>query len=105
MRSGALASRPAVPRRVAQMDRPGKAADRWKPEFKPNKKGQRPHPYQVLGVLWLFALKYALLADSVGLGKSCQALLALPRNARVIIVCPASVVLTWLAQLLLWRPD
>jgi SNF2 family DNA or RNA helicase len=69
----------------------------------PDLKGLRPE--QKEGVLWLRARKAGLLADDMGIGKTVQALRALPRRARAIVVCPASVTLTWEDEIAKWRPD
>jgi SWI/SNF-related matrix-associated actin-dependent regulator 1 of chromatin subfamily A len=66
---------------------------------------QRLRPYQVEGVHWLRSQASALLSDEMRLGKTCQVLRALPRRARVIVVCPAIVRLVWKAEAWEWRRD
>ena len=63
------------------------------------------YPYQFEGVDFLAARNEALLADQMGLGKTVQALLAIPRQARVLIVCPAVVKGVWAKEIERFRPD
>jgi len=54
--------------------------------------------YQVAGVRHLLGLSSALLADDMGLGKTRQAVVAAhlaSPDARVLVVCPASLCLNW----------
>lgn len=53
--------------------------------------------YQNEGTEWLIKRKTALLADEPGLGKSCQFVRACDALGarRVLVVCPASVVINW----------
>lgn len=88
-----------MPRRAVTPDR----AVRLARVEKPNLEGL--HDYQKQGALWLRARKNALLGDDMGVGKTVQALRALPQRARAIVCCPASVVLTWQAEAKKWRPD
>jgi hypothetical protein len=46
-----------------------------------------------------------LLADEMGLGKTVQAVMALPKSARVIVVCPAVVKGVWYREIRRWRPE
>lgn len=54
-------------------------------------------PYQVEGALWLASKTQALLGDSMGLGKSAQAITACDHinAANILVVCPASVRVNW----------
>ena len=62
--------------------------------------------YQREGVRWLARQDRALLGDQMGLGKTNQILMSLPAGAPVLVICPASVKLTWaLKEIPLWRPD
>jgi hypothetical protein len=61
--------------------------------------------YQCDGVRWLAARRAALLADSMGLGKTIQVLMALPDRARAIVVAPAAVAANWIRECRRWRPD
>lgn len=59
-----------------------------KPEF---------FPFQIEGSTWLASKQLALLADSMGLGKSAQAIRAadLINAGRVCVVCPAVAKVNW----------
>lgn len=61
-----------------------------------------PHPFQLEGVKRIHELDLrCLLADSTGLGKTLQSLLAVaerPDLRPAVIVCPASLKLVWEAQ-------
>lgn len=62
------------------------------------------YPFQVEGVKWL-AQRIAnkcksLLGDDMGLGKTIQVLMALPKNAQVVVVCPASLKYNWKTEIL-----
>ncbi len=63
--------------------------------------------YQLEGYRWLQFLGTAemgaLLADDMGLGKTLQALCALSSPA--LVVCPASVVFNWAAEIARFRPN
>ncbi len=61
--------------------------------------------YQVAGSKWLRSMSACLLADEMGTGKTAQMLRALRRHDRVIVVCPASVLLAWVKQVVRWRPE
>lgn len=58
---------------------------------------EQPFPYQVEGAKWLATKTQALLADSMGLGKSAQTIIAcdIVGASRVLIVCPAAVRINW----------
>jgi superfamily II DNA or RNA helicase len=63
--------------------------------------------YQLEGFHWLKFLSDAglgaLLADDMGLGKTLQTLCALGTPA--LVVCPASVLFNWAAEIARFRPD
>lgn len=61
--------------------------------------------YQRTGAAWLEGRTRALLSDDQGLGKTVQVLCALPRGAKVLIVCPAVVKSVWVDHVLKLRPD
>ncbi len=67
---------------------------------------QHLRPYQRQGVDFLVDKKRAFLGDGMGLGKTLQALLALERLRAfpAVVVCPASVKLSWKAEILKWMP-
>jgi SNF2 family DNA or RNA helicase len=62
-------------------------------------------PFQVVGSEWLASRQRGLLADEMGLGKTVQTLMALPHQARAVIVCPKSVRGVWADEILRWRSD
>ena len=68
-------------------------------------------PYQREGVLALLARRALLLADSMGLGKTIQAIAALRilyhqgRIESALIVCPASLVTQWRRELARWASE
>ena len=69
-------------------------------------------PFQEQGVAWLKETPRALLADEMGLGKTAQtisALRALVRQGQAyspfLIVCPKSLLLTWMKEFRTWAPD
>lgn len=61
-------------------------------------------PYQIEGAEFLATNARACIFDEMGLGKTIQALAALPDGAAVMVVCPASLRLTWQAEGKKWRP-
>ena len=68
-------------------------------------KGESLFPFQRIGVQWLARGHGRLLADDMGLGKSVQALVAMPASAAAIIVCPASMKGEWKGFVARWRPS
>jgi len=63
-------------------------------------------PYQEIGRDWLLKERFRLLADGMGLGKSAQAITAIPANAKnVLIICPAVVRSNWLNEIRMWGDD
>jgi SWI/SNF-related matrix-associated actin-dependent regulator 1 of chromatin subfamily A len=63
------------------------------------------YPYQREGAEYLATHARAALFDEMGLGKTIQVLAALPPMAAVLVVCPASMRLTWAKEGEKWRPD
>ncbi|MEK6975816.1 MAG: DEAD/DEAH box helicase [Candidatus Thermoplasmatota archaeon] len=63
-------------------------------------------PYQLEGVGFALTRKRILLADSMGLGKSLQALVAVEKAGAhpAVIVCPSAVKLGWANEVLKWTP-
>ena len=58
----------------------------------------RLYPYQRVGVEWLLAIKRGILADEQGLGKTVESLCAcaaLPKDARIGIICNKSSISVW----------
>lgn len=63
-------------------------------------------PFQVAGVRYLLEHRRAFLADEQGLGKTVQALAALEADDAfpAVVVCPASLKLTWEREAGIWLP-
>lgn len=61
--------------------------------------------FQVEGARWLAPRRQAALWDQMRLGKTPQALCALPRDEPVVVVPPASVKINWARETNAWRPD
>lgn len=57
----------------------------------------KPLPYQEIGAKFLAERKRALLADTMGLGKTAQAIIAcdLVDAKRILVICPAAVRINW----------
>lgn len=69
-----------------------------------NVKGE-PYPYQKVGVEFLMANNgRAIIADSMGLGKTLQALayIATEKKSKSLIICPASVKWSWESEVKKW---
>lgn len=67
--------------------------------------GMRLFDFQREGVRWLATKTRGLLLDQMGVGKTPQALMALPEGARTIVVCPAAVKAVWLREAGRFRPE
>ena len=67
--------------------------------------GKTLYPYQTDGVEFLALHDRALLADDMGVGKTIQALVALPNAQKVLVICPAAVKYNWRNETRMWRPD
>ena len=63
------------------------------------------YPYQVEGVAWLAGCDRGLLGDDMGLGKTLQLLVALPDQARALVVAPKSLTMNWQVECAKWRKD
>jgi len=65
------------------------------------------YDFQNTGKDFLKARKAALLADSMGLGKSCQAIMAAEELglSSILIICPASVKYNWPKEIKKWLPN
>ncbi len=66
--------------------------------------GERLYPFQRVGARWLLAAERGILADSQGLGKTVQALVAAEaaRPRRAIIVCNDSKIRDWVDHIREW---
>lgn len=67
--------------------------------------GGKLYPFQQRGVAWLAQRNRALLADEMGVGKTIQALMAMPKGTGAVVVCPAVAKGVWRDEAALWRPD
>lgn len=65
------------------------------------------YDYQRAGVEFMASQSAAMLSDQMGLGKTVQTLLALPKagDVRAIIVGPAVAKAVWMRELRKWRSD
>jgi len=63
------------------------------------------YPFQEVGRDYLAMRDRAVLCDQQGLGKTVQALAALPRAAPVLVVCPRIVRSVWVDHVARFRPD
>ncbi|MCO8123527.1 DEAD/DEAH box helicase [Stieleria sp. TO1_6] len=69
------------------------------------------YPFQRDGVDWLLSSDSRLLADDMGLGKTVQAIFGVRHGfserlfKTVLILCPKSLVLNWLAEFRKWAPE
>lgn len=61
--------------------------------------------HQREGIMFLAKRRVACLADQQGLGKTIQALMALPADAPCVVVSPVSMVAEWGVEKARWRPD
>lgn len=62
-------------------------------------------PYQKAGIAYALARPATLIGDEMGLGKTIQAIgviNTLPTDAKIIIVCPASLRLNWKREIEKW---
>ena len=62
-------------------------------------------PYQEHGAAFLRSRRRAALFDEMRLGKTAQAIMALPRGASVIVVCPKIAMRVWEDEARAWRHD
>ena len=69
------------------------------------------YPFQCEGVEWLLSSKSRLLADDMGLGKTVQTIFGVRHGfsehlfKNVLVLCPKSLVLNWLAEFRKWAPE
>src|SRR5262245_24164964 len=64
------------------------------------------YPFQKEGTTWLAPRKTGALFDQMGLGKTLQAIAALPAGAAVVVVVwPSSMKWKWAAEVRKWRKD
>jgi SWI/SNF-related matrix-associated actin-dependent regulator of chromatin subfamily A-like protein 1 len=69
--------------------------------------GGELHPFQRAGVRYALARRRTFIADEQGLGKTVQALATLEADDAfpAIVVCPASMKLTWEREAGIWLPN
>ena len=69
--------------------------------------GGELHPFQRAGVRYALERRRTFIADEQGLGKTMQALATLERDGAfpAVVVCPASMKLTWERESSIWLPD
>src|SRR5439155_26463963 len=70
------------------------------------KLGVELRPFQRAGVRYALAQRSTFLADEQGLGKTVQALATMEADAAypAVVVCPASMKLTWEREVAHWLP-
>lgn len=70
----------------------------------PTPEGLELMPFQKIGVQFALERKHTLIADSMGLGKTIQAIgvMNVMKPVRVLIICPASLKLNWERELKRW---
>ncbi|MDP9135722.1 MAG: SNF2-related protein, partial [Actinomycetota bacterium] len=69
--------------------------------------GGELHPFQRAGVRYALARRRTFIADEQGLGKTVQALATLEADDAfpAVVVCPASMKLTWEREAGIWLPE
>ncbi len=69
--------------------------------------GGELHPFQRAGVRYALERRRTFIADEQGLGKTMQALATLERDEAfpAVVVCPASMKLTWERESSIWLPN
>jgi SWI/SNF-related matrix-associated actin-dependent regulator 1 of chromatin subfamily A len=63
------------------------------------------YDYQIEGVNFLSKKTKAILGDEMGLGKSLQSLMTIPKNGRAMVICRAGLKYNWLDEVQKWRKD
>ena len=72
--------------------------------------GLKPYPYQEVGILYALAADFrALIGDTMGLGKTIEAIgalkIAIDRTTPALVICPSSVTYNWAAEVKKWGPE
>ena len=83
----------------------GASARATKVDVELKARGLALYPFQKAGVEWLAPRKAALLCDSMGLGKTVQALIAAPEGAPILVIAPAVAKGVWRRETKRWRTD
>jgi SWI/SNF-related matrix-associated actin-dependent regulator 1 of chromatin subfamily A len=63
------------------------------------------YPFQKEGSIFCASKQKCLLGDEMGLGKSVQALMSIPKNVPIMVVCRAGIKFNWADEASKWRPD
>lgn len=63
------------------------------------------YPFQKEGSVFCSTKSRCLLGDEMGLGKSVQALMSIPRDSAVMVICRAGIKYNWYEEVQRWRPD
>ena len=63
------------------------------------------YDYQVEGVNWMSQKRKCILGDEMGLGKSAQVLLSLPKGGAMLVVCRVGLKPMWRNECQKWRKD
>jgi hypothetical protein len=108
----APSARPALRQLRAEHDeaaeaiRRSRSRDAQPPDPPPRLEGGELAPFQWAGVRYALETRRTFLADEQGLGKTVQALAALEADAAfpAVVVCPASLKLTWEREAAKWLP-
>lgn len=93
----------AVSTTVSAIQDATERADRLDAQLKA--RGLGLYRFQRSGVRWLASRTNCLLNDPMGVGKTIQALTALPEGAAVLVVAPAVAKGVWRREIAKWRPD
>jgi hypothetical protein len=72
---------------------------------RPSVSGHHVYKFQYDGVKFLAGREGALIGDDMGVGKTIQALVALPEDAAALVIAPASLKWNWADECAEWRPD
>jgi SWI/SNF-related matrix-associated actin-dependent regulator 1 of chromatin subfamily A len=68
-------------------------------------KGKYLYPFQKRDILWMSSRKRVVNCNEMGLGKTVEALCAIPEGAAVWVVCPKVAKGVWKREARFWRPD
>lgn len=63
------------------------------------------YPFQKEGSIFCASKSKCLLGDEMGLGKSVQALMSIPKDSSVMVICRAGIKYNWREEVVKWRPD
>jgi len=62
------------------------------------------YPYQKTGIEFLKARRHAMLADTMGMGKTAQAIIAAQELGlkKILVICPATAKINWQREFIKW---